>query len=607
MRAGILAVLAVAFVAPQLRDVQQYPSGTSTLAGTVVVDEAGDQPLRRASVSLVLLSDVRVQFQTVTDDRGRFSFSGLPAANVRLIVSKPTYVQTYYGAQQPGSTVGLPIALTDRETTTVSVRVPRGSVIAGTVVDENGQPMSGISIQVSRVGVSASGQRTFAPAGRGAVIAPATDDRGAYRFYGLPPGDYVVAAQPRTLANAEVRQTSAAELQWAERQIRGGGGNAAAADAQPPAQNQTKTFAPVYFPGALNRANAAVVSLGVGQERTGIDLTMAFVPTAHLEGTVTGADGQPARGVQVMLFSGDDAGPDGAAAEAERLAVMLEMGLLNGNGTASTQADGSFSIVGVVPGTYTLVARTGLPSGRGGDVPPTAQITWATDEIRVDGQDIKGLSLRLAPGQKIGGRVVFDGAPQAGGALRASITARPVTPRGITVTSAQTFAGAGTEGFSIGGLVPAPYRLSATSPGWMLKSAMLGDRDVADTPFDVKPGEDVSGLVLTFTNAPAEVSGVVTDGAGKPRTDLLIVLFSQNRADWFSGSRRVLPPVRLASNGRFAFQNLVAGQYYLAALTEVTAADLNSPQFLEQVVPVAIRISLADGEKKTQDLRVAGR
>ena len=51
----------------------------------------------------VLLGDSRQQYQTSTDDRGRFTVTGLPPGNVRLIAAKPGYVQTYYGAKQPGS------------------------------------------------------------------------------------------------------------------------------------------------------------------------------------------------------------------------------------------------------------------------------------------------------------------------------------------------------------------------------------------------------------------------------------------------------------------------------------------------------------------------
>ena len=54
-------------------------------------------------------------------------------------------------------------------------------------------------------------------------------------------------------------------------------------------------------------------------------------------------------------------------------------------------------------------------------------------------------------------------------------------------------AATGVDKFSVGGLIPSPYRLTANAPGWTLVSAMLNGRDVADVPFEIRPGEDVSG------------------------------------------------------------------------------------------------------------------
>ena len=142
--------LATSLQASQVRDIPQTSPGTAVLTGLVTTDEANGQPIRRALVTVVA-GDGRQQYQTSTDDRGRFTVRNLPPGNVRLIVAKPGYVQTYYGARQPGSTVGLPIALTNGQTADVAVRLPRGAVITGTVRDESGQPMPGISLQVQRV------------------------------------------------------------------------------------------------------------------------------------------------------------------------------------------------------------------------------------------------------------------------------------------------------------------------------------------------------------------------------------------------------------------------------------------------------------------------
>lgn len=597
MNKSVMALLLVFALAPQNREPARLPTGTAMLTGTVVSDEPAGQPVRRALVTATINGDLRQQSQTATDDRGRFALPALPAGTARLVVSKPGFVTTYYGATQPGSTVARPIALADGQKVDVAMRIPPGAAITGTITDQSGQPMAGVGVRVQRAATSATGQRVFMPAA-GAVI-PSTDDRGEYRVFGLAAGDYIVMAQPRLpgsiTGTSEVRPTTDAEVRWAEQQLRAGGAAAvpgAATEALPPAQ--TMTFANVYYPNTASAAAAGIVSVTAGQERRGIDLRMQFIPTARVEGTVTSTDGAPAQGVQVTLIPEAEANN----LEAERFMVMMEVGLVAGS-MSPTSADGTFSLQGVEPGGYTVFARTAPATARGGG--PLTPGMWAMTEIRVDGRDIKGLALQLAPGQRVSGTMAVDGAPSAT-PPRPTIGLRPVGTRGVGVTSPA--AATGVDKFSVGGLIPSPYRLTATAPGWTLVSAMLNGRDVADVPFEIRPGEDVSGIVLTFTSVPAEVSGLLYDGTGRPGGDLSIVLFSADRAMWFNGSRRVRPAARPATDGRFSFTGLVAGDYYLAALTDVTPADLNNPQFLEMVVPAAIRIPVANGEKKTQDLRV---
>ena len=605
MKLAIVLAAVTVLGVQQTRDVVRYATGTAVLSGTVVVDEPNGQPVRRALVALAPSADPRALYQVASDDNGRFSFTGMPQGHVRITVSKPGFVTTYYGARAPGATVGQPVALTNGQTTDIAVRLPRGAVISGTVTDENGAPMGSVRVQAQRVSVSALGERVFTPTS--IVNLPTTDDRGAYRIYGLAAGDYIVTARPSvTLSRGEVRQTSATELQWADRQLRGGATGTAAAgreNAEAPAPGRTVTYASVYYPGSVNAAAAGIVSVVAGQERSSVDLRMQFVPTARVEGRVSRPDGQPARFQSVILI------PETAQAlEQERLLAMMEVGLIGGGPTATTTtADGSFSIQGVEPGSYTVLARTAVAArGAGAAAPSPAEGQWAMTDIRVDGQDITGLDLRLAPGQYVSGRVLFETRTRPVTPPRVSLSVRAASTRGVGVSLPALPLLEPNDAFTVVGLIPAPYRITATAPGWTLKSAMLGNRDVADVPFEIKPGADVPGLVLTLTDSPAEVSGTLFDGANRPTSDLSIVLFATDRAMWFAGSRRVRPAVRPATDGRFIFTGLVAGEYYLAALGDVSPAELANPQFLEQVVPAAIKITVGHGEKKTQDLRIAG-
>ena len=116
----------------------------------------------------------------------------------------------------------------------------------------------------------------------------------------------------------------------------------------------------------------------------------------------------------------------------------------------------------------------------------------------------------------------------------------------------------------------------------------------------------MSDIVLTFTDRPAEVSGTLMDATGKPSSALSIMLFSTNKVTWTTRSRWLRSPVRAGVDGKFRFTNLLPGEYFLAALSDFEQADIVKPDFLEQVAAAAMKIVVAEGEKKVQDIKIAG-
>ena len=68
----------------------------------------------------------------------------------------------------------------------------------------------------------------------------------------------------------------------------------------------------------------------------------------------------------------------------------------------------------------------------------------------------------------------------------------------------------------------------------------------------------------------------------------------------------VRPAVAAASDGKFKLAGLPPGEYYMAAVTEFEYPDLSDPSFLEQFTAGAFKITLAEGEKKVQDIRMGG-
>jgi hypothetical protein len=294
--------------------------------------------------------------------------------------------------------------------------------------------------------------------------------------------------------------------------------------------------------------------------------------------------------------------------------MLTRFGPLSTNWTdyLRTTPDGKFSATGLTPGHYAVVARatrgagaSASASGRGATPRPTG--LWATMEIDVYGRDVSGLVVTLQSGVNVSGRLVFRGrVPASLSSARISLyPAGPATamPQGF---STQPNAD-GT--FTIGGVAPGEYRLSAYAPGatsgspWTVLSAVLEGRDFIDDAIEVRPNRDLAGVVVTFTDRPAELSGTVFDDSGRPTPDYFIVVFPTEKRFWTAGSRRVAH-TRPANDGSFKITTLPPGEYYLCAVTDLDGDNVADEGFLAGLVGASTRLALGEGEKKQHDVRV---
>ena len=99
-RAAFVAALIVslwpASAWSQIRDAVRIKAGTGSISGTVVSAESVDKGVRRVTVMLGAGDQVKLPVNTVTDDLGRFTFSGLAAGTYTLIANRPGFVSSTY-------------------------------------------------------------------------------------------------------------------------------------------------------------------------------------------------------------------------------------------------------------------------------------------------------------------------------------------------------------------------------------------------------------------------------------------------------------------------------------------------------------------------------
>jgi protocatechuate 3,4-dioxygenase beta subunit len=579
--------------------------GTGTIVGSVIGGVTG-QPVRRARVNLSG-SELRGSRSALTDEQGRFAFSALPAGRFTLSASKPGYLNVTYGQKTPGAgRPGTPIQLADGQQLQVALQLPKGGVITGILLDDQGEPTPFINVRALRW-MMRNGERTLQQA-----QSTQTDDRGVYRIHGLPPGDYIVTATPRNTTITQVAQRIEAEMTAIRRQAEtlASAGNVEAREqllarmnliqAQVPEEDQSAGYGPVYFPGTTSASGAATVTLGVSEERTGIDFQLQLVQVAKVEGVILYPEGPAPQGVQVTLVG------------TQQLPGV-------GNVSARTDPQGRFRLSNVAPGQYKLIARGTIRGGRGeppvdagrggGRGAAADQIRlWAAADVFVDGRDIANLALALQPGMSVSGRVAFEGttAQPPSDLTRVRVSLSPVGPSNGLSGSSPGRADANGR-FTIANVMPGFYRISASgaSGGWVIGSAVVGGVDTLDFPIEIEPNENVTGAVVTFVDRRTEVMGTLQDQRGQPTADYTIIVFPADRRYWVGQARRIQSG-RPGTDGRFTFRNLPPGDYRITALPDPEPGIWYDPAFLEELESVSIRFSLADGETKTQDLRIAG-
>jgi hypothetical protein len=630
---GFIAVPSQAIPEVQSRDAgqvrtQQVPIGTGVISGTVTAADSG-RPLSNVVVSLSGTAPVAataargagparggvandaapmasgtpagqslmfsMNRTAVTDARGRFSFEMLPAGRFTLNASRQQFVTASYGQKKPGRP-GTPIQLADGQQMTATLRMTRLSVITGVLTGEDGEPVLYGNVSAMRYDTS-NGFRRLQNSG-----GAQTDDRGVYRIFNLQPGDYFLAATGNSsmLTQVERAQADRAALEAAvAAATRGGGPNRPSTVPVPIVQANTDGpagYAPTYFPGTPMLASASTVRVGPGEERTGIDIQVQAVRAGHIRGTVDVPPGLKAA-VQISLSNSDPA--------------MAGLPMQN----TRANPDGTFILRSVAPGNYTVMAQTvpaPVPVAPTGPPPAPPRLAeadrlWGRAPVFVDGQGTATVSLQLEPGRSISGQVIFDVARAVDltrTQVMVTISPAPSAEQSMTFGPVPQ-AVVGPDGqFSLGGILPGRYLLRTSYAS--AKSVIVRGEDVLDFPLEITGREDIVGAVITVSDKVTEISGRLTEANGRAGADYTILVAPDDPRYWTPGSRRVMT-TRPGTDGQFAFRSLPAGSYYLAAVGDVEPGGQYDPEFLRSIVGASVRVTLADGGKVMQDIRVAGR
>jgi protocatechuate 3,4-dioxygenase beta subunit len=528
------------------RDAAPSPQQTGIIRGRVVAAATG-QPLHRVRLTLGTASAAPAAGpaaaaapSAVTDTRGEFELTGVPPGSHSLTATRSGYLPLQYGQRRPRE-AGRTITVSPGQTVaSIDFALHRMGVIAGRITDELGSPYAAVRVEATEVRYL-QGQ----PIAVAAAITT-TNDLGEYRLGGLWPGSYQIRASTQETWEADDGKSAFA-------------------------------YGVTYFPSVVGLDRAETMSLAVGQELAGIDMSLVVGRAARISGTVQSASGEPLAG-QAVNLSDATRGIGGG---------RFSTGFA---GAARSDRNGRFEFRSLAPGEYLV--------GSGG----------SSVAVVVDGADIDGVLLMPRKPSVLTGSIVSDdGSPlpfpasltrvviiDAGAASPLEPFIGPAGPQ--TISSSWTFRHTNMDGRYL-------FRITGVPPEWMLKNVELGGRDVTDTPLDVPGGgNEMAGLRMILSRASGTVSGAVVSRDGKPAPDSTVVVFADDSRRWGFGTRFV-KAARPDNEGRFTVSGLPPGLYRAVARDNIVDGQWENQDFLQRAAADATRLTLTAGIVTTVTLQ----
>jgi len=504
------------------------PTGQASVAGRVL-DGRTLAPVRAAEVVAISLAGARVA--ATTDDEGRYLLNRLTPGPWRITASKGGYFTWQLGQRRPFEKPA-PIALARSQQLTADIPLSRGGAISGRVYDEFGEAIAGLHVRVYRTRM-VKGYRRVEAVG----AADLTDDNGAFRVWGLPPGDYYVAASLRVAPVDSIVET---------------------------------TYAPTYFPGTGNLAEAQRIKLALGAEASAV-FSLLPVRRVRVSGLVLTSSGAPGN---AFLDLESDA---------------TELGVPIGTGGV-TRSDGTFTIPDVPPGRYTLSAALR------GDGPDESS---ALLPVTVYDDDLEGITLVTGSTATLRGTFAADAGVSRRLPDDLSVTA--IAARGA---GANTLSSASGTPFELGSLgEPFQLLVEGLPEDWAVKEILVNGLSVIDGPVELGRGEKAEARIM-LTDRVTEVAGVVD---GPAAGEASVVVFPEESTLWGVRSRYVRL-ARTDSRGQFRITGLPPGQRYLAIAADyLEEGEHTDPEFLESMRGLAVPFALEEHGKLAVGLRIIER
>lgn len=533
-RALILLVLFMSFL--PCCSQEQRPAVVEGL----VSNKMTGSPVKGAHVIYTRLSLGQVQasspISSDTDPQGRFHLD-LSPGSYRLWVERQGFIRQSYGSHAPDGPSSVLSVTPGEEVHDVAFRMTPLGAISGRVIDEDGEPVQGVGVQVLRMSYSSGVPQLTAVGGS------TSNDRGEYRCYELPAGRYFLLATPNgsPLSHPVEQGALVPEVQDA--------------------------YIPIYYPGTAEFDAATSVALPEGGDVPDINIPLQRIRATSVRGRLLSPKKLLPNEFQVILAHTEH----GTASFVGRTQAAVD------------STTGKFEVTGVAPGSYILVAS----QFSGGQVFSAR----APIEIRA-GVPPEQVTLSLTPSVELAGNVSMEdgSAPPPGLILHLS----PL--EGIFPGLRPEGKVAPDGSIRLAGVSPGAWALAVRHlpEGFWIKAVTLGDVQMPYGMLNLQSG--ITGpLSVVLSRDGAQVSGVV-EANGQPHAATVVV--APLAAD-LRRLPQAYHSITVNESGTFALKGVPPGKYRVFAFESVLRDSWLDPEVLGKVKDMGQTFSLAAGDTAT--------
>jgi Carboxypeptidase regulatory-like domain len=518
----------------------QTPLTNGTIRGVVLDASTGD-PLPEADVSA--RAGAGKSLETTTDPQGKFTLSDVPMGKVTVYVSTRSNGVRGFGAE----ITKLVTLGAGQEVSGLTFRLANHGEISGRVLDENKEPVPGITVFLVapeyRYGVL---RHAYASGGT-------TNDRGEYHVARVSPGrNYLLMAAKRTTKLEAI------------------------SDAPADPKLRKKAVIPTFYPNSPALDGAMPISLRPSEKREGVDIRLLRAPSLCLEATLDNGLGPAA-----LRFELEETETHNGSSGDGGVYFMMP------NGTAGP--DGKIRICELHSGQYKLIA-SGPPASPDG--PPF----YGSTTVVIGKEDVRNVRVPGTAAAPLAGEVVWDGA-----APEKTYTQKLAIDLNAPTRSYRSFGNKNEERFlrvAIPGVFSFPfilmdeYEVSVTGvpQGLYVKDILYGTASVKNDVLHVGSGAPNTGLKIVLGQDGASVTAKIADKDGNPVGDQNLILMPQTSA---SEGQLAASLVFGQTDQRGVYQSgtIPPGKYFALATSMVVD---RTPEMIRQLLAMRNRATEID-------------